>query len=264
MNYVMFNCKVACEIGMAGAVLLENIAFWVKKNKANKTNFHNGYYWTYNSYDAFEEQFPFMNARKIKYELHKLEYAGYVKTGEFNRNKFDRTKWYTITPEGWALLSRVEETNLSALEETKSSARTNSEAVPYNIKTDINLADNNTDKEPSGSTPSKHKEKTEVPYSDSKEFQDAYAGFLEMRKAKKAKMTERAKQMLFHKLEKIAPGNPKVQAEILDQSTMHSWTDVYPLKPTDTGGRAWRKRDEPKKLQVEREQEQIDWSQFDG
>ncbi len=35
-----FQSKVACEVGVNGAIMLQNIYFWVKRNEANDKNFY--------------------------------------------------------------------------------------------------------------------------------------------------------------------------------------------------------------------------------
>ena len=63
---------------------------------------------------------------------------------------------------------------------------------------------------------------------------DAWDGFLEMRKRKRANPTERAKQLLIGKLEKLTPDHGDAGA-ILDQSTAGGWTDIYELKGQSNG-----------------------------
>ena len=57
----------------------------------------------------------------------------------------------------------------------------------------------------------------------------AWNGFMEMRRAIKKPMTERAISMLIHRLEKLKENGHDVNA-CLDQSTLCCWQDVYPLK----------------------------------
>lgn len=63
---------------------------------------------------------------------------------------------------------------------------------------------------------------------------DAWAGFLEMRKRKRANPTERAKQLIIDKLAKLSPDGSDCNA-ILDQSTEHGWTGVFKLKEEHNG-----------------------------
>ena len=98
-----FQSKVACEVGVNGAIMLQNIYFWVKRNEANDKNFYDGRYWTYNSKKAFTVLFPFWTERQIKTILDKLREDEYLEVGNYNATPYDRTLWYTLTDKGWAL-----------------------------------------------------------------------------------------------------------------------------------------------------------------
>lgn len=94
-----FSVKEAQKYGIEKAIILFNLRHWLEKNQANKTNMRDGYYWTYNSSSAFGELFPYMNERSIRRWLQELEDAGVILSANFNRNKYDKTKWYTIPSE---------------------------------------------------------------------------------------------------------------------------------------------------------------------
>ena len=92
-----FNTEIAKEVGVNAAVILENIAHWVLKNKANDKNLYDGHYWTYNSNAAMAELFPYMNARQVRTALDSLRKNGMVLTGNYNKSSYDRTLWYTVS-----------------------------------------------------------------------------------------------------------------------------------------------------------------------
>ena len=95
MNH-SFNIELAQKYGIEEAIIIEHFAFWIKKNVANKNNYFEGEYWTYNSAKALEELFPYMNLKKIQRVLTSLEKMKIFKSGNFNESKYDRTKWYCI------------------------------------------------------------------------------------------------------------------------------------------------------------------------
>lgn len=95
-----FDGEVAKIVGVNGAVLFWNIAYWIEKNRANKKHFQDGRYWTYNSMKAFEELFPFMTTKQVRNALDKLIDAELVITGDYNKKGFDKTKWYALTTYG--------------------------------------------------------------------------------------------------------------------------------------------------------------------
>ena len=96
MNH-SFNIKIAEKYGVNEAILLENIVFWIEKNKANDKHFYDGEYWTYNSANAFTKLFPYWTKRQIEHILKKLFDNGLIKKGSYNKHKYDRTLWYSLT-----------------------------------------------------------------------------------------------------------------------------------------------------------------------
>lgn len=82
--------------GVEKAVILYNLRFWLEKNKANSTNIHDGYYWTYNSAKAFAALFPYYKASKIERLLRQMESDGLILSGNYNKAGYDRTKWYSM------------------------------------------------------------------------------------------------------------------------------------------------------------------------
>ncbi len=99
-----FDAEIAMQVGINAAVVYRNLVFWVRHNEANRKNFHEGRYWTYNSLAAFDEQFPYLTAKQIRTALDKLLDAGLIVKGHFHEDKFKRANWYalggTICPDG--------------------------------------------------------------------------------------------------------------------------------------------------------------------
>lgn len=58
---------------------------------------------------------------------------------------------------------------------------------------------------------------------------DAWAGYVEMRKKKRAVMTDRARDLRIKDLAALHEQGQDIGA-VLDQSTANGWTDVYPVK----------------------------------
>lgn len=99
-----FDSRIAEKVGVNSAIILNNLYFWVEKNKANDCNFHDGYYWTYNSQKAFSELFPYFTQKQIRYAIKKLIDMEIIITGNYNELSYDRTLWYAITEKGYELL----------------------------------------------------------------------------------------------------------------------------------------------------------------
>lgn len=103
-----FDIDIAKKYGWLEAVLLNNLYYWIEKNKANSQNFHDGYYWTYNSTKAFNELFPYVSERQIKNALKHLRREGIIQTGNYNKMPYDRTLWYSFTNKGEAIMKGIE------------------------------------------------------------------------------------------------------------------------------------------------------------
>lgn len=119
-----FDIDVAKKYGIQAAILLKNLYFWIEKNRANDTNFYDGYYWTYNSKKAFSDLFPYMTERQIDYTLKKLIDEEIIITGNYNKVAYDRTLWYAITKKGYSILQNCE------METTKMSNGNNENVKP--------------------------------------------------------------------------------------------------------------------------------------
>lgn len=83
------------------------------------------------------------------------------------------------------------------------------------------------------------------------EVRKAWEDFLSMRRRMKKPATNRAQELLVDKLEKMTNRDPGIAVAILDQSTLKSWQDLYPLKPEDGYG-AHAKHSARPESQVER------------
>lgn len=97
MTVHVFDVDDAVKYGVEKAVILQNMRFWLDKNKANNKNLHDGFYWTYNSVDAFLELFPYLKSKGIIQRLLKsMEDDGLLLVGNYNKKGYDRTKWYSM------------------------------------------------------------------------------------------------------------------------------------------------------------------------
>lgn len=125
--------EIAKKYGVHAAIILENIGYWVRRNEANETNFHDGYFWTYNSKRALTELFPYLTERQIGIAFQKLIDEGLVLTGNYNQNQMDRTLWYALSEKGKCIL-HYREIHFTS---TSNAFYENVEPIP-NINTNIN------------------------------------------------------------------------------------------------------------------------------
>lgn len=102
-----FDAELAAVFGIEKAVLIQNFAFWISKNAANKNAFYDGRYWTFHSSSALLELLPeFRNAKRIEYLIKSLTEDGILLKGNYNKTKMDRTCWYAFTDLGLSILKR--------------------------------------------------------------------------------------------------------------------------------------------------------------
>ncbi|MFW3518628.1 replication protein [Staphylococcus caprae] len=84
--------KLAVEIGLNEAIILQQMHYWL--NASNHK--YDGKKWIYNSYPEWQKQFPFWSLITIKRAIYSLEKQGLLHIGNYNKAKFDKTKWYSI------------------------------------------------------------------------------------------------------------------------------------------------------------------------
>ena len=223
-----FSDEVALEVGINGAIMLNHLHYWVKKNADNEMNYHDGYYWTYNSIAAYKKQFQFWSERTIYRILRELEVNGYVKTGNYNQSAYDRTKWYALTKKSLKLLKST------IVQEDKNSQDKATETTLPDCPNEITQSDNaHLDKLYKCTLyKNKHKERHIDKHSESAncspELAEALAAFAEHRKKLKKPMTDRAKELMLSKLSKMARTEQE-QIAILNQSIVNGWQGVFPL-----------------------------------
>ena len=99
-----FDVHIAELYGINCAVILQNIWHWEQHHAANGKNFYEGRYWTYNSAAAFSALFPYLSKKQIEIALKKLRDNEILLVNNFNKQKWDRTLWYSVSEKGMELL----------------------------------------------------------------------------------------------------------------------------------------------------------------
>ncbi|WP_246517190.1 DnaD domain-containing protein [Clostridium aciditolerans] len=91
-SIMIFNPKLAELLGLNESIILNHIHYWLERSN----NIVEEKRWVYNSYEQWHEQIGFLSTSTIKKAIKKLEAMGIVLSGNFNKCKMDKTKWYTI------------------------------------------------------------------------------------------------------------------------------------------------------------------------
>lgn len=89
---LVVNPDLACLVGLNEAIVLQQVYYWIKKSEHQI----DGRTWVYNSMVGWHEQFPFLSYDTVKRAFKKLEDTGLLVSGNYNKSKIDRTKWYSI------------------------------------------------------------------------------------------------------------------------------------------------------------------------
>ena len=94
-----FDVEDAIKYGVEKAVVLSNIRFWLNNNKNKDLSAvkHDGYYWMYNTAKDMSNVLPYFTQSKVQRLLKQLEDDGVLIVGNYNKVKYDRTKWYTLS-----------------------------------------------------------------------------------------------------------------------------------------------------------------------
>lgn len=198
-----FDIEEAKIHGVSKAILLHNMRYWLDKNRANHTNDFDGCYWTYNTSEAFAELFPYFNSKSISRWLNELEADKIIASSKnYNKMKFDRTKWYTILKE-YCSISQNEKRE-SQSEETIPNSKPNSKPNKKDIEKEMDLPK----------------------FIDRELWND----FIDLRKSLKAKNTDRALKMLVNNLEGFEKEVPGSANKAMTNSIMNSWKGVFAPK----------------------------------
>jgi hypothetical protein len=205
MSAHSFDPDIAARVGCNAAVIYQNLFYWAEKNAANGRHFYEGRWWTYNSISAFSELFPYLTGKQIRTALDKLESDGLIVSGCYNKSAYDRTKWYSPTCLN-AETHLPKKTNENAQKgEPIPDINTNHKLVKY-IRAEL---------------------PDWIPI-------DAWNGWVEMRMIRKKPLTDRAYNQAISKLDTLRAKGQDI-TEVLDRSTMNSWTDLYEIKEQKNG-----------------------------
>ena len=107
-NQQSFLKAHAQKYGLREAVILHTIVFFVLLNEKHNRNKREGKYWTYNSAKGWIPYFPFLTEQQIARSLRSLTEQGALIVSNYNRKRYDKTKWFTLSP---GLYSEVKQSN---------------------------------------------------------------------------------------------------------------------------------------------------------
>jgi uncharacterized phage protein (TIGR02220 family) len=134
---MQFSEDIAVQYGVFEAIFINNLAFWLKTNRANNTNQFDGKTWSYNTFAGFGRYFAFWNARQIKHIVHKLTKANVIVTRKPPPSENNIGLFYSFVDEKMFMtkseLQTIEQQNLSHPQTNMSDPQTNMSDPTYNI-----------------------------------------------------------------------------------------------------------------------------------
>ena len=97
------NSELACEIGLNESIIMLQFEFW----QSISEQCYEGKIGFYKSIPEIRETFRFWSADTIKRAIASIVKQRFVFTGNFNKNKFDKTTWYSLNFEELAKLKSL-------------------------------------------------------------------------------------------------------------------------------------------------------------
>lgn len=228
-----FDIEVAKEYGILEAVIIRNFQYWIAKNIANRKNFMDGRYWTYNSLNALNELFPYASQRQIRYALDNLVEKGVLIKGCHNEDKRDRTIWFAFADNGKWICQNCQIT----FDKNDNCICQNCQMIANNIITNNKHTNNkHTDippLSPKGEKPKFDFEKIFEGYDA--EWIELFKQWLDYKREKKNTYKgEKSMRTMAKKLFELAGGDIVTARAIVEQSMANNWQGLFELK-TDGG-----------------------------
>lgn len=98
---LLFNPELARRVGLNEAIALQQISYWVTETESGIE--FEGRRWIYNTYPNWVRQFPFWSEDTVKRTMISLKKQGLILVEQLNKAQHDRTNYYTINDECFAL-----------------------------------------------------------------------------------------------------------------------------------------------------------------
>lgn len=123
------------------AILYSDLVFWLSINASNPDVIKENKVWSYSTHKQIAERLGYLNERQVKYAMEILVEKKLIIKGNFNKNKFDRTNWYTLSDEITQTKSNIsKERQFCPIEKTKLSDRQD-KIVSSHIEDELSLTE---------------------------------------------------------------------------------------------------------------------------
>lgn len=229
-NPLVIDRELAVAIGLNEAMILQQIHYWIRKSEHNI----DGKTWIYNSISQWREQFPFWSESTINRTIKNLIEQGLLFIGNYNRDRRDRTRWYSINYES---LDRVVKNAFSQIDKCNQSNCTN--AISQNdqmqqvnltkplpeITTEITTENNN-------KKTNKKNSFDPISVKPKNVSREIWVSWIEYKNAKKQKLLPKS----WIAQSKMLESQPDAEA-VINQSIMNGWQGLFPCKSSTTSNK---------------------------
>jgi hypothetical protein len=91
-----FDTGIAAILGLHAAIVYNHIVYWLRINASKNHNFVDGKIWMYETQEDIAEFLEYLSIDQVKKAILKLLESGLLIKDCHNKNKFNRTAWYTV------------------------------------------------------------------------------------------------------------------------------------------------------------------------
>lgn len=90
------------------AIMVNQLLTWQYEEARinDPEDFHDGRWWVYMPIREWQEQLSWISEHTIRRNLKELKELGLIRIGNFNPNRYDRTRWYAVDEQ--ALEKRIQ------------------------------------------------------------------------------------------------------------------------------------------------------------
>jgi len=202
----LFDVEHALKYGVNESIMISNFQFWIHKNRSNRTNYHDGKTWTYNSVKAFKEIFPYWNNGQIRRCLESLVVQEVLLKGDYNKNRYERTLWYAFNDESIFLNQQIH------LSKTANGNDENSKCI--------------TDTKPNDKP-----NKIEFDFSEFGELEHLVKKWLDYKKSiKQSYKSQQSLNSFVKRLKELSGDNILIADSIIEQSIAFEWKGIFTLQ----------------------------------
>lgn len=88
------------------AIMVDQLLNWQQEEARinDPEAFREGSWWVYMPIREWQEQLSWILEHTIRRNLKELNELGLIRIGDFNRHRYDRTRWYTVDKEKLRLM----------------------------------------------------------------------------------------------------------------------------------------------------------------